>query len=590
MKNTLKWINSVLGRKRGYVLAFTLIQVVFGFTGVINALLMRGIVDSATARDLSAFWKYVLILGILMAVLLFSGAFFNWFSTNVSNDVEILFKKRLTDNVFRKDFGSVNGFTSGEWLTRLSSDVSVVSGGCLGLIPSVAGALIRLVSALVMIVALDHWFAFLLIPSGIAMVLASYFLRGIMKRLHKNVQESDGRMRTFFLDRLGSLMVIKAFAAERQTSDGMWEKMQDLKGARMKSTVFSIFCGTGFQIAVRGTYLIGLIYCACGIISGTVTYGTLTAILQLIGQVQGPFANLSGFVARFYAIMASAERLMEVEAFAEDCPEPVLEMQEVQAYYQEKFQGVELRNVKFTYPARTIDAQTQEGQAKETQATGAQTKEAQAGLEKEAFMPPVLRDFSLSVRKKEYVAFTGHSGCGKSTVLKLLTCLYPLDAGERVLVGVDGTIPLTSKWRRLFAYVPQGNQLMSGKVRDVVAFACPEESTNDVKLMQALSIACADEFLPELENGLDTELGEHGFGLSEGQTQRIAIARAIFADSPVLLLDEATSALDEATEAKLLENLKGLTDKTVIIVTHRKAALSICDRVLAFSEDGVEEA
>ncbi|MBO5986155.1 MAG: ABC transporter ATP-binding protein, partial [Lachnospiraceae bacterium] len=164
MKNTLKWINSVLGRKRGYVLAFTLIQVVFGFTGVINALLMRGIVDSATARDLSAFWKYVLILGILMAVLLFSGAFFNWFSTNVSNDVEILFKKRLTDNVFRKDFGSVNGFTSGEWLTRLSSDVSVVSGGCLGLIPSVAGALIRLVSALVMIVALDHWFAFLLIP------------------------------------------------------------------------------------------------------------------------------------------------------------------------------------------------------------------------------------------------------------------------------------------------------------------------------------------------------------------------------------------------------------------------------------------
>ena len=574
-----------MGRKRGYVLAFTLIQVVFGFTGVINALLMRGIVDSATARDLSAFWKYVLILGILMAVLLFSGAFFNWFSTNVSNDVEILFKKRLTDNVFRKDFGSVNGFTSGEWLTRLSSDVSVVSGGCLGLIPSVAGALIRLVSALVMIVALDHWFAFLLIPSGIAMVLASYFLRGIMKRLHKNVQESDGRMRTFFLDRLGSLMVIKAFAAEQQTSDGMWEKMQDLKGARMKSTVFSIFCGTGFQIAVRGTYLIGLIYCTCGIISGTVTYGTLTAILQLIGQVQGPFANLSGFVARFYAVMASAERLMEVEAFAEDCPEPVLGMQEVQAYYQEKFQGVELRNVKFTYPARTIDAQTKEGQAKKSQ-----TKEAQAGLGKEAFMQPVLKDFDLSVRKKEYVAFTGHSGCGKSTVLKLLTCLYPLDAGERVLVGVDGTIPLTSKWRRLFAYVPQGNQLMSGKVRDVVAFACPEESTNDAKLMQALSIACADEFLPELENGLDTELGEHGFGLSEGQTQRIAIARAIFADSPVLLLDEATSALDEQTEARLLENLKGLTDKTVIIVTHRKAALSICDRVLAFSEDGVEEA
>lgn len=555
-----------MGKKRGYVLAFTVIQVLFGFTGVINALLMRGIVDSATARDLSAFWKYVLILGILMAAILFLSAVFSWFSANVSNDVEILFKKRLTDNVFRKDYGSVSARTSGEWLTRLSSDVSVVSGGCLGLIPSVAGALIRLISALVMIVVLDHWFAFLLIPSGIVMVLASYFLRGIMKRLHKNIQESDDRMRTFFLDRLGSLMMIKAFAAEKQTSDGMWEKMQDLKGARMKSTAFSIFCSTGFQIAVRGTYLIGLIYCAYGIISGTVTYGTLTAILQLIGQVQGPFANLSGFVARFYAITASAERLMEVETFAEDCPEPVLETEQVQAYYQESFQALELRGVRFTYPAGTREAQGKEA------------------------MPPVLLNFDLSLRKKEYVAFTGQSGCGKSTTLKLLTCLYPLDVGERVLVGADGTVPLTARWRRLFAYVPQGNQLMSGKVRDVVAIACPGESVNDKKIMQALSIACADEFLPELGNGLDTELGEHGFGLSEGQTQRIAIARAIFADSPILLLDEATSALDEETERRLLQNLKSLTDKTVIIVTHRKAALSICDRVIAFPEDGVEEA
>ncbi len=561
-----------MGKKRGYVLAFTVIQVLFGFTGVINALLMRGIVDSATARDLSAFWKYVLILGILMAAVLFFNAVFSWFSASVSNDVEILFKKRLTDNVFRKDYGTVSARTSGEWLTRLSSDVSVVSGGCLGLIPSVAGALIRLISALVMIVALDHWFAFLLIPGGIVMVLASYFLRNIMKRLHKNIQESDGRMRTFFLDRLGSLMMIKAFAAEKQTGDGMWEKMQDLKGARMKSTAFSIFCSTGFQIAVRGTYLIGLIYCAYGIISGTVTYGTLTAILQLIGQVQGPFANLSGFVARFYAVTASAERLMEVEAFAEDCPEPLLETEKVRAYYQESFQAVELRGVSFAYPARTREEQAKEGQGKEE------------------FLPLVLQDFDLSVRKKEYVAFTGHSGCGKSTVLKLLTCIYPLNAGERVLVGAEGKVPLTATWRRLFAYVPQGNQLMSGKVRDVVAFACPEESSNDDKLMQALSIACADEFLPELEHGLDTELGEHGFGLSEGQTQRIAIARAIFADSPILLLDEATSALDEATEKKLLENLKGLTDKTVIIVTHRKAAFSICDRVVSFSEDGLEEA
>ena len=199
-------------------------------------------------------------------------------------------------------------------------------------------------------------------------------------------------------------------------------------------------------------------------------------------------------------------------------------------------------------------------------------------------MPPVLQDFGLTVHKKEYIAFTGHSGCGKSTVLKLLTCLYPLDAGERVLVDADGAKPLTSKWRRLFAYVPQGNQLMSGKIRDVVAFARPEEASDDKKLMQALSIACVNEFLPELENGLDTQLGERGFGLSEGQMQRIAIARAIFSEAPVLILDEATSALDDVTEKKVLENLRALTDKTVVIVTHRPAALEICDKAVEFKE------
>ena len=142
----------------------------------------------------------------------------------------------------------------------------------------------------------------------------------------------------------------------------------------------------------------------------------------------------------------------------------------------------------------------------------------------------------------------------------------------------------------MFAYVPQGNALMSGKLRDVVSFACPEQSGNDEKLMQALTIACADEFLPEMENGLDTVLGEHGTGLSEGQSQRIAIARAIFAELPVLLLDESTSALDEATEEQLLKNLRAMRNKTVVIVTHRKAALSICDRIVKFTESGIEEA
>jgi len=168
------------------------------------------------------------------------------------------------------------------------------------------------------------------------------------------------------------------------------------------------------------------------------------------------------------------------------------------------------------------------------------------------------------------VALTGRSGGGKSTALKLLMCVYALDSGERYI----NDEPLTAAYRRLFAYVPQGNALMDGTIRQAVSLGAPSAAGDDDRIRRALRLACADEFVP----ALDAALGERGSGLSEGQRQRLAIARAIFADAPILLLDEATSALDADTEGRLLRNLRELTDKTVVIVTHRAAALSICDR------------
>lgn len=565
MKSTLKWLYTVPGKKKGYVLALTLIQAVTGGAGVLYALLLRSIVDSAVARDLPSFRQHVILLAALVLVLLGIGAAVRRLHEQARTEIENLFKKRLVDTILRKDYAAVSAVHSGEWMTRLTGDTDVVAGGCVDLLPGLAGTVIRLISALIMIIALDRWFAVILIPGGILMVILTWVFRSVLKRLHKNIQESDGRLRAFLQERIGSLMIVKAFSAEAQSGADAWEKMREHKAARMKRNAFSNLCSVGFGGAMQGMYLVGVVYCAYGILSGTVTYGTLTAIMQLIGQVQGPFASLSGFVSRFYAMTASAERLMEAEAFEEDCPEPALDAAQIRTYYRERFQALALRDADFTYPPQA-DAGQQEDQ------------------------PAVLQGLNLEIRKGEYVAFTGISGCGKSTVLKLLMCLYPLDAGERLLLDAGGAVPLTSRWRRLFAYVPQGNALMSGKLRDVVAFACPEQSGDDERLTRALSIACADEFLPELENGLDTMLGERGAGLSEGQMQGLAIARALFADSPILLLDEATSALDEETEKRLLHNLRSLTDKTVIIVTHRKAVLSICDRALAFSESGVKEA
>ncbi len=259
---------------------------------------------------------------------------------------------------------------------------------------------------------------------------------------------------------------------------------------------------------------------------------------------------------------ASAERLMEIESFSDDSDKTRFDIETVKKYYSEKFNSFGLRNAGFTYyPA----------------------SESVSGISK-SDQPEVLKNISVEIRKGEYVAFTGQSGCGKSTILKLLMGIYKPDSGEFYLTDTDGEKVLSYEWHRLFAYVPQGNQLMSGTIREIVAFADKSDKQNDERISRALKIACADEFVSELDDSTDTLLGERGTGLSEGQMQRIAIARAIFSDSPVLLFDEATSALDEATEKRLLENLRSMTDRTVGIVTHRPAVLNICDRVIEFNK------
>jgi ATP-binding cassette subfamily B protein len=291
-------------------------------------------------------------------------------------------------------------------------------------------------------------------------------------------------------------------------------------------------------------------------------YGTFTAVITLVGRIQGPITSMSGYIPRWYAMQASAERLMEAESFAEDCARGKRSREEVLDFYNSSFAGLSLKDASFTYK---------------------QTGEQDEGRERSV----VIRGADLDVDKRDILAITGPSGCGKSTLLKILMSFYPLDSGERLIKTNEGTIPLDSSWRGLFAYVPQGNQLMSGSIREVLTFG--DRSVPDADIASALDIACASDFIAELPEGLETMLGERGAGLSEGQIQRLAIARAILSGQPVLLLDEATSSLDEATEAELIQKLRTLTDRTVIIVTHRLKVLSICNKELRMDEVGVKE-
>lgn len=563
-KNTLQWLSIAAGKAKLLVGVLVAVQAVLSVSSIAFAFVLRRIINMAVDGVQGGFWaSLALLVGILLGQIVLSAAS-RFLSEYTSAAVENRFKHRLFAALLTGNYASVTAVHSGEWMNRLTSDTTIIAGGVTQIVPGLIGMLVRLFGALAAILWLEPRFFWVLVPGGAAMLALTYGFRKILKRLHKNIQEADGILRVFLQERLESLLIVRTFAKEQQTAAQADNLMEQHKAARMKRSNFSNLCNIGFAGAMNGAYLLGIGFCGYGILTGTMSYGNLMAIMQLVGQVQSPFANITGYLPRYYAMLASAERLMEAEAFAPDSEHPLAE-EKVLEFYRTKLTALRLEHASFTYqpPVRAEEEQPP--------------------------MPVVLKDIDLTIRKGEYIAFTGPSGCGKSTVLKLLMCLYPLDAGSRTLETTCGTQPLTAAWRSLFAYVPQGNQLLSGTIRDIVSFGDPCKAQDDAGILRALRIACAEDFVQKLEKGLDTMLGEHGQGLSEGQMQRIAIARAVFSEHPILMLDEATSALDEATAQQLLENLRRMTDKTVLMVTHRTDQIDFFDRELSFSKDGIRQ-
>lgn len=550
--NPIKWLSAVIGRKKIYIALLLAVQAVLGVTSVLYAMLLRSVIDNAVKGDHDGFIAYLLgmILLVLGEILLRAAVRFLTEFSHAS--IENALKDRLFNNLLVRDYADVSATHSAEWLNRLTNDTVVCANGITDILPGIAGMIVKMVGAMIMILAIEPKFAYILIPGGAALIGLTYAFRRVLKRLHKNIQEQDGKLRIFMQERIESMPIVRSYAAEQQSRQTAEDKMNAHKSARMRRNHFSNFCNMGFGAAMNGMYLLGVAYGGFGILHGTVSYGTLTAILQLINQIQAPFANITGFLPKWYAMTASAERLMEVEVYPNDTKEPMSNAQ-IHDFYENELRSFGFENARFAYKSADEN-------------------------------PLVLENISIEVKKGDYVALTGHSGCGKSTMLKLFMCLYRLDGGMRYYTS-DTKHELTSEYRRLFAYVPQGNQLMSGTIREVVTFADADRLNDDEKIRKALKIACAEEFVTDL----DTVLGEKGQGLSEGQMQRIAIARAIFSDDPILLLDEATSALDENTEKQVLENLRNMTDKTVLIVTHRPKALEICNRILHITESGIVE-
>lgn len=545
---TLKWIGKVLNKRIWLIVLIGILQSALAISSIAFALFMRDAIDSATDHNPQAFFEAV----ILLIILILGQIVLRWMERYFADDTFAVIENRLRQNAFhgimKADYGKMKEYHTGELMNRITSDSAVVTDGAVTLFPSLLSMIVRILGVLFVMRAIQPDIAWIFLAGGCLIVLASILPRKWQKKMHKNVQAADGEVKSFLQESLESLLVIHAFGNEKKIESNSESRMKKHRKERRKRSHLFNALGTGMRIFIQCGYIFGFVWCGMGILEGAITYGTLTAVIQLIGQIQAPFANMGSIFPKYVSMLASAERLMEITEGASD-KEPIAKRWNREEFY-EQMQEICFDHVSFSYDADRL----------------------------------VLKDESFSVKKGEFVALIGSSGIGKSTIMKLLLSVYPPNDGKIYMGLQNEQVSLEELPSGMFAYVPQGNYLMSGPIWQVVGFAEPSDEIDRERVERACKIACAHEFISELPKGYDTVLGERGDGLSEGQMQRIAVARAVYSGCPILLLDEATSALDIETERRMITSLKEMSDCTVFLVTHRRDVWEICDTVLERKE------
>ena len=540
----MKWIYQKTGKyiwALGFLCIFT---AALTFAGVIQALAMRNFLDAAAAGDRTGFLHWFAVFFGLIFFQMLGGAVKSLLQQSVSNSFYNKVQLDFFRTVLTREYSTLRGSQSGELMQLISSDTSVVVSTILSLPMEVCSLLTQLIGASLCLAMLQGKLALILLGCFAIMLAAGLPLRKFIRKYHKLLMEAGGKVLNVYQEALGNLLIIRVFQAANGVLRDAKDRLLDYRKILLRKAVVSQIVSTGCLSAVNIAYIIGMLWCGMGIVNGAVTFGTFSAVWQLIGQITGPAMQFSGILPQYYAMTASADRLKELEN---------LEVEEEKKHtdwgrVNERFTSIHSENLTFSYDNTEQNA--------------------------------VLRNLTFTINRGDFIAITGESGIGKSTFLKLLLGIYhPVAPAMAIHLNDGETIPLDAGARNLISYVPQGNFLMSGTIREAIHF-WQGDTIVDEKLKEACRIAEADGFIEALELGYETPLGERGAGLSEGQLQRLAIARAIYSGKPVLLLDEATSALDEQTEGKVLDNLRKLKNRTVIIVTHRKAALDICNRIV----------
>ena len=540
-----KWIWGYTKRYRRAVWFYTILGVASSTLGLVSAVASKYSIDIITGYDSDHLWFIVTVMVASALVGLLLRSVTSRISTKISLRVNNDIQAQVFDRLLGADWRSLNAFASGDLLSRLSTDVGSVSSSAIRWLPDLIVTAYTFTATLAVILHYDWVMALLALASAPFLLLTSRRLIRGMRTHQQEVRQVGSRLMSYETETLHNLDAIKGFGITGRYGRGFRRRQEEFRRASLDYNLFSIrteillsLLGSAVQMAAFG-------YCLYLLWSGKILYGTMTLFLSQGAKLSSAFNALVRTVPSFLSASVSARRIRDLYALE---PEPVL-------------------------PDDGLDSLASQGFTVAVEDAGY------------AYVPhqPVLTHADFRAAPGETVALVGPSGGGKTTMIRLLLGLIRPAEGRAYLQAADGRqVEVNAGLRRYFSYVPQGNTLLSGTIADNLRMVKPDAS--DAQLRAALEAACAWDFVSAMDGGLDASVGEHGHGLSEGQAQRIAIARALLRDAPVLLLDEATSALDVATERTILRNLAArYPHKTCIVTTHRPTVISLCCRVYQVS-------
>ncbi|MBR3142030.1 MAG: ABC transporter ATP-binding protein [Clostridiales bacterium] len=497
------------------------------------------IVDATTSGSLN--WIYITYMaGASLFTILFSAGT-NIFSSYLNEKFEFGMRCDMFNQVQRSIWSELSKFHSGDIVTRLTSDVANISSGLISIIPSTITLGIRLLISFCILLYFDPWlalFALIIAPIG---AISALLYRRKYRYYQIRLRESESTYRSFMQENMANIAVIKTFQQEDENNAYLKKIRNERMDLVMRSAKLSALMSSFMSIIYRSGYVIAFCWSAYRISQGKITYGTMTVFLSLVSQVQGSISSLGAIIPQIYRMLVSAKRITDIVDIRDE--------DYVDIKTQPNNVTVELKDVTFAYDKQII-----------------------------------LNHVNLTVKPGEIIGVVGPSGVGKTTLTRLLLSLVKPNKGHVEYIDESqNREEAQPASRRFISYVPQGNTLLSGTIE--MNLRTGKTNATEEELWEALRLADAERFVKKTKNGLKTHLSEKAGGLSEGQAQRIAIARALLRNKPLLILDEATSALDEDTESRILAGISNNYGRTVFIITHRRSMLKYCDRVIEINEN-----